>query len=267
MEDALDDVRFLASSENRIRVLKALAGDAVTRRQLQDESGVPRSSVARVLDETEARDWVASSGSRYWITERGEGMLSTIERTVESTQGIRHLGSALEWLPDPVTSLDYRHLRTARVTTPTEANPTASLDRGLELIRSADVYRGLTRNSLPSYMETVAGLVERGALDFEAVLQSDFVDVLREDRERARFWRPVADRTWLYEGRVPVNMHIVDERVAIWLCDEDRDDGGVEMKGLLETDAARVVSWAESYYEEHRRDAAPMRTEALTASG
>jgi predicted transcriptional regulator len=267
MDDALDDVRFLASSENRVRVLRALAGGSGTRRRLQEDTDVPRSSVARVLDEGEARDWVGSSGSQYWITGRGEAMLSTIERAVASTQGVRHLGRALEWLPDPVETLDVRQFRTARVTTPTEDNPTAALDRGLELIRGASVYRGLTRNSLPSYMRAIGDLVERGSLDFEAVLEADFVDVLRADGDRARRWRPVADRTWLYEGRVPINMHIVDERVAIWLCDESEHGDEVRIRGLLESDAPDVLSWAESLYEDHRAEATPMEADTLPATG
>lgn len=263
MDDALQDIRFLANSENRIRVLRALTHGSATRRQLQEETGVPRSSSARVLEEAESRGWVDSNGSRYWITQRGELMVSKILRTVESTQGIQHLEEALEWLPEPVQTLDFRHFRDARVTTPTEDNPTASFDRGLELIRVADVYRGLTRNSLPQYMQVVTDRVERGSLEFEGVIEAEFIETLRNDRERASGWRPIVNHVWTFDGHVPINMHILDETAAIWLCDENHEGDDVLVKGLLETENTAVVSWAESLYAEYLEEAIPLDPSSL----
>jgi predicted transcriptional regulator len=263
MEDALDDIQFLANSENRIRVLRSLADGTTSRRELQDETGVPRSSVARVLERAETRGWVDSTGSRYSLTRTGEVMIAEIRRTIAATRGIRHLGPAVEWLPDPVETLDFRHLRDARITTPTEANPTAAFDRGLELIRDASVYRGLTQNSLPEYMKVVTDLVGRGELDFEGVVEAAFLDVLREDPDRAEVWTPIVDRMWVYDGEVPINMHILDETVAIWLCAPDRDGADVLVKGLLETDDASVFAWAESIYAEYVDGAVPLTTQAF----
>lgn len=264
MNSALQDIQFLANSENRIRVLRALTHRSATRRQLQAETGVPRSSAARVLEEAEIRGWVDSNGSQYWITQRGEVMVSEILRTIESTQGIQHLDEALAWLPEPVQALDFRHFRDACITTPTEDNPTASLDRGLELIRTADVYRGLTQNSLPQYMQVVADHVERGSLEFEGVIEAGFIEVLQNDQERADVWRSIADHMWVFDGNIPINMHILDETAAIWLCDENHEGDDVLIKGLLETENTAVVSWAESLYAEYLAEAIPLDPDPLT---
>ena len=264
MQSALEDIQFLANSENRIRILSTLDDEATTRRRLQEETGVPRSSTARVLEKAENRGWVDSNGSRYWITRRGEAMVAEIHRTIESTRGVQHLGDAIRWLPDPVRTLEFRHFRDARVTTATEDNPTAAFDRGLDLIEAADRYRGLTQNSLPQYMEAITDLVERGCLDFEGVVQADFVDVLRGDPERAEVWQPIADRMWVYDGHVPINMHVLDGTVAIWLCAENREGDDVLVKGLLETDDPAVVSWAESFYAEYLAGATRLDPGALS---
>jgi predicted transcriptional regulator len=258
MESALEEIGFLANSASRVRVLDALDGDPASRRELQEETGVPRSTAARVLDDAEDRGWVDSEGSRYRLTSAGEARVSAFRDYVATTEGMRHLGEAIEWLPEPAHSLDYRHLRDARLTTPTQANPTAHFDRGMELLRTAEAYRGLTQNSLPEYMRALRERVVRGELDFQGVIERGFVDVLRADPDRAALWHDTADRMWLYDGHVPLNMHVVDETALIWLCDEDSDGEDVIVKGLLESDNPAVVSWAESLYEEYRSESEPM---------
>ena len=258
MESALDDIQFLANSENRVHVLAALADGASTRRDIQDIADVPRSTTARVLDGAESREWVASEGSRYRITPLGEAMLAEFRRHRETTVAIHHLGAAIDWLPEPAWELDFRDLRSARVTTPTETNPTAHFDRGMEQLRDADGYRGLTQNSLPEYMRVLHGRIETGELDFESVLEAGFVDAVRADPDRAARWRDLADRTWLYDGQVPVNLHLVDGTVLLWLCGEGEAGDDVVAKGLLESTDPSVVSWAESLYGEYRAVAEPL---------
>lgn len=263
MEGDLEDIRFLANSENRVRVLDSLANGSASRRELQDETGVARSTAARVLDEAETRGWVDSNGSRYRTTPEGEAMVSAFRTHMETVNGIRHLGKAVGWLPEPVHTLDFRYFRDADITTPSEDNPTAAFDRGMELVRSADEYRGLTQNSLPEYMKTICNRVDQDELDFQGVIEADFTEVLRGDSDRAARWSKIAQRVWLYDGRVPINMHIIDGTTLIWLCDENQAGDDVIVKGLLESDHPAVVSWAESLYEEYRAEANPLSPSIL----
>lgn len=145
---ALDEIQFLANSANRVQVLYRLNTGPASRRELQEETEVSRSTTARVLNEAETWGWVTSAGSEYQITSVGEVMVSEFCTYVEAVEGIKRLGKALDWLPEPVYELDFRCFRHANITTPTEDNPTAMFDRGLEYIRTADKYRGLTQNSL-----------------------------------------------------------------------------------------------------------------------
>jgi predicted transcriptional regulator len=263
MDDALSEIRFLASSANRIRVLEALADGATTRREVETRTGVARSTVARALNEATDHGWVDSEGSRYWTTPRGEARLSAFRSYLETTTGMQHLGAAIEWLPDPVREVDYRHFRDAELTYPTEDNPAAPFDRGLTLLETADEYRSLTQNSFPRYMELVRDRVDREGLDFEGIVASAFVETLRTDPERATVWRDIAPDAWVYDGDVPVNMQLVDDTVVFWLCGTDHDGEDVVVKGLLESDSPVVVSWATSFYEEFRAEADPLPTAAL----
>ena len=263
MERALEDIQFLANSANRVRVLDTLATEPETRRELQDSTGIPRSTTARVLDEAEDRGWVASEGSHYEITPMGEAMVSAFSVYIETTKGIQHLGKAIDWLPDPVHTLDFRYFRDAVITTPTEDNPTAAFDRAMELIRSANEYRGLTQNSLPEYMKTICDRVVSGQLDFQGVVEANFINALRNDPDRAARWHDIAHGMWLYDGRVPINMHIVDGTALIWLCAENESGEDAVIKGVLESEHPAVVSWAESLYEEYRAEAEPLDPEVL----
>ena len=263
MEGALEDIQFLANSENRILVLSALTQEPASRRQLQQDTGVPRSSVARVLNEAETRKWVGSEGSKYWITPRGKAMITEIRRSIAATEGVKHLGTAINWLPEPVYDLDFSYFNDARITLPTQANPTAAFDRGLDRISDANTYRGLTQNSLPQYMQVIRDQVESGSLEFEGVIEKRFIEIIRNDPERAETWSAVADQMWVFEGHVPMNMHLVDDTAMIWLCEEDEEGNDVVPKGLLETENPHVVSWAESFYEEYLDAARPLSFERL----
>lgn len=258
MEGALEDIKFLANSDSRVRVLETLKAGPATRKELQEETGVPRSTAARVLDEAEDRGWVESEGSRYQITSMGEVMISEFATYVETTKGVKHLGPAIDWLPEPAHALEFRYLREATITMPTEANPTAAFDRGMELIRTADEYRGLTQNSLPEYMEEICDRVVRGELDFQGVIEASFIETLQTDPDRAARWHDIAQGMWLYSGRVPINMHILDGTVLIWLCDENHEGKDVLAKGVLESEHPAVVSWAESLYEKYLTEAEPL---------
>jgi predicted transcriptional regulator len=266
MEDALAELRFLASSANRVRVLEALSDGVTTRREVEERTGVARSTVARALDEAAERDWVDSEGSRYWTTPEGEARLSAFRAYLETTAGMQHLGPALRWLPDPVRALDYCHLRDAELTYPTDDNPAAPFDRGLAILDAADEYRSLTQNSFPRYMTVVRDRVVAGRLDYEGVVASTFVETLRADPDRARVWHDLADRVRVYDGDVPANVQLADDTAVIWLCGPDHDGHDVVVKGLLESDDPAVVSWAESYYREFRIEADPLEPTELPAT-
>ena len=263
MDDAISELRFLAASANRVRVLEALADGATTRREVEEETGVARSTAARAIDEAKSRDWVDSEGSEYWTTPQGEARLSALRAYLETTEGMQHLGEAIRWLPDPVRSLDFRHFRDAELTYPTPDNPAEPFERGLAVLDAADEYRSLTQNSFRRYMSVVRERVVSGDLDFEGVVASAFVETLRADTDRASVWHDLANRVLVYDGEVPVNLQIVDGTVVLWLCGVDHDGDDVVVRGLLESDNPAVVSWARECYEAFRTEAAPLESTEL----
>jgi predicted transcriptional regulator len=255
VEASLEAVRFFADSANSVRVFEALDEGVTTSSALAERTGASRSTVARILGEGESRGWIESEGSRYGLTYTGECMIDEFRTHLRTVAGVQRLGDALNSLPEPARELDVRHLRDADLTVPTADRPDAHLSRALELYRTADTYRGLTRVAPDVVVRTLADLVEEG-LDLAGVVPADVVAGLRDDPERAAPWHVIADGVRVYDGAVPLNVHILDGTVALWL--DGADPTTHEGRGLLESENQAVVSWAESLYRRYRDEADPL---------
>lgn len=253
MDPSLEAVQFLANSANRVQVLTALTDGEATRRELQEEVGGARSTVARILDEAQEREWVDSEGTRYWLTPLGEAMVTDFRSYLATVEGHHHLGGLVNHLPPPLFSLDSRHYRDADIVKRTPDNPAAPFTRALKIFRRSTEYRGLNSSALPDHVKVLRERVERGRLDFEQVLEKAFVETIRADPERSAEWKSLADRVWLYDGVVPINVHIVDGVVVVWLG-ETRN----EVEGLFVSENSTVLSWAESLYEEYLSESEPL---------
>lgn len=255
MDSPLDGIAFLARSENRVRVLRTIAKEPQTRQRLREDLSISRTTLGRVLNEFEGRDWIRPTGEGYTTTPAADAILAKFVPLLETMEGIYNLGEAIEWLPPPARSLDFRHFRDAKITTATPDNPAASFDRGLKLIREADAYRGLTSTAIPSYVRVLREGLVQGGLDFEGVIEASFLETLHDEPERADPWYDFAkaDTTWVYDGPVPINMHVLDDVALIWLGEHDEND--MEVYGLLESDNPSVLAWAESIYQDYRTEA------------
>lgn len=258
MVSALEDISFLARSENRVRVLQAIAERTRARHELRENLAIARTTFGRVLNELESRGLIQATDGEYSTTPAADAILSKFNPLLETVEGIQALGEAIAWLPPPAHAIDFRHLRDATVTTSSVENPAEPFDRGLQLIRDADTYLGLTSTAIPSYVDALLEGHARGRLDFDGVIEASFLDTLRGDPERAAQWLRIADAglTWVYDGRIPINLHIVDETVLIWLG--ERREDGLDIKGLLESTNPAVLSWAEALYADYRSAAEPL---------
>lgn len=253
MEPSLEAVQFLANSANRVQVLTALIDGEATRRDLEEEVEGSRSTVARILDEAQEREWVDSEGTRYWLTPLGELMVTDFRSYLATVEGYQQLGELVNHLPPPLFSLDSRHYRDADIVKRTADNPGAPFTRALKIFRQATEYRGLNSTALPDHVKVLRERAEQGRLDFEQVLEKAFVETIRANPERSAEWKVLSDRVWLYDGIVPINVHIVDGVVVIWLG-ENRN----EVEGLFVSENSSVVSWAESLYEEYLSESKPL---------
>lgn len=212
-----------------------------------------RSTVARILHEAENRGWVRSRGSQYWLTPRGKATVREIKDCLENIEVLEDIGDMIELFPRPLMSLELRYFKDAEIIETTGENPTAPFTRSLALFREATKYRGLTNTSLPEHARVLRDRVDGGRLDFQHVIEKQFVEQLRTLPERKAVWDSVADLVVVYEGTIPINCHIVDNTVLVWLGGDEGED-----LALLVSDNSAVLSWAHSLFSRYKADAQPL---------
>lgn len=255
MDEALAALQFFTNSKNRVLVFEALSAGVTASSALAEHSGASRSTVARTLDAGESRGWIESEGSHYELTTAGRIMFGEVRRCLETIEGIQTVGEAINLLPEPARTLDYRAFRDAAIISGTPANPTEPFDHVAERIRSADRVRTLAWTGVPRLTKLIDEQALAGQLDCEAVMQADFFQTLEGRPDAASHWRAPAERgeVWAYEGTVPLSLHVVDETVVIWLGDPREAE--VVVQGAFVCSDPAVRSWATSLYEEYRTDA------------
>ncbi|ELZ24383.1 transcriptional regulator [Haloterrigena salina JCM 13891] len=265
IESTLDAVQFFANSANSVRVFEGLADGATTSRDLAERTEASRSTVARILDNGESRGWISSEGSQYELTKEGEIMIAEFRAYLQTVEGIQHLGDAIRWLPEPVHSLDYRYFRTAEIITPKTPTPSKPYDHVAAKIRTTDEVRSLVEVTLPRYVTLICEQVNEQQLDAELVIEADWIETLPAESEQVPLLRARAERDsiWTYDGEIPLNLHLFDDSVAIWLG-EDRDGERV-VRGLLVAEAPAVLSWAEDLYEDYRTEGELLDPDTVSA--
>lgn len=256
MDEALGDVAFLARSENRVAVLRALRDRSRTRRELEAETGVSRSTLGRALGDLEERRWIERDGQTYATTTAGDLVLERFVPLLETMGGLRTLDDAVDLLPIEGMSLDIRHLADAQVVTPTELNPTAPYDYHVETLQRADRVGAAIRTGPPACVAALHERVTSGHVDASVVLDGAYLDSLSVDEEMMRQWLEMAAGSATirsHEGPIPYALFVIDDAVQLWPC----DDTGVTW-GLVECEDSRVRTWARATIDGYRNEARPL---------
>ncbi|MFC7225836.1 hypothetical protein N0B31_00340 [Salinirubellus salinus] len=249
----LDDVEFLASSANRVRVLETLAERSATRPELHDVTGISRPTLGRVLTDAEARGWVDRAGREYRLTPLGRLLFDAFGDLLETVETTQRLRAVAPHLPLAALPFDLSHLRDATVTVPHSPDPSAHLRRVGDLVQTAERVRFLGANVYPETVARQRDLVSRGQT-YEITLAAAAVDVTRTHPETAATVRELLDsdavRLYRYEGSVPFSLVTVDDTALVLPYDEEDTPCA-----LLETSDPVVHEWVDRTLDEYREAA------------
>lgn len=257
MDDALEEIEFLALSANRVEVLRLLAANRHTRGDLGAETGASQATLGRILSDFEERSWIREADGEYVATATGRLVSAGFTDLLEIMGIERKLRDVVRYLPTGSTGFDLRHLADATLTTPSQTRPNAPVQRLLDLLRGADTVRAFSY----AFNEQSLGVVERRAAEgrqtFEAVLSASAVDALADDAalgerfERLLEAEGVAVR--VREERIPLAVTVADGTVHVLLRDED----GV-LRASIDTDDDAVRAWADDRFDSYWRSASPL---------
>ena len=251
--ESVEDIAFLANSVNRIAVLDALASDAHSRHVLAERLDVSRVTIARILDDLEARRWISQHGQIAEITPLGEWVAAEFGALCETMAAERRLRTIVEWFPDEEFDVPVRRLANAEITLASSANANAPIDRLVRQFDETDHVDsfsfGITGQFLTAWWRFV---VERGHT-CEWVFTTAVLDVLTEYETMRRQSREMLETGratfYHYDGDIPYVVITTDRLVNVRLA-----DGSGAPSALIQSDDEDVRRWAESTFEGYRKE-------------
>ncbi len=257
MRPSFDLVSFVTRAQNRVDALLTLAPGPRTRPELEDETGIPRATLSRILADFRDRDLVARDGHRYRVTPLGALVASELESLFESVETTRALQTLAEWLPLEALDVDFERLAAAEVTLPTPIDPMAPVKRAASVVEEADHVRTFCYSVVHApILAALRGVTGRGQR-LEGVIAAGVLDVVAADpdlAERAReLFESGSVELYLYDGGIEPQLIVADRTTMFLVTDEE---GAIQ--GLVETDGGTILPWAEELFESLREEAEPV---------
>jgi len=253
----LEELEFLARSPNRVAVLGALTDGPVGRYDLEDETGVTRATLGRILDDFEARGWVVETDRRYEATQLGAYVSREFGAVLERFEPVPALEAVAQWFPPDGFGFDLGHLAGADVIRSSRENvlaPTAHISRR---IREAEHVRLITYSVLPGVLDVCWRGTVDGQLELEGVLEVAAVNGVGTDphlrEQAAEMFETGRSTVYVYDGDIPSTVFVIDDLVLLCLS-----GGEGAPLAVIETTDAAVRSWAEAMMDELQRECVPL---------
>lgn len=183
---AIDDIAFLANAKAHLTVLQALRTAPRTRQGLAAATGLSPARVNRVLEELEARDWIAAIDDTYRLTPFGTKGVDRFGAMLEMLAVERQLRPVLPWFPAEEVTFDIKCLRDAEVVRPTESEPERPLHRTAALLGAGDRLHVVADHVSPALLDGIWRAVVQSGADLEAVITTGVVDTIRATRTGSR---------------------------------------------------------------------------------
>ena len=253
---SVDEIEFLVRSDHRVGVLTALAEGPRDRAELCEATAASSPTMGRVLGDFEERRWVARDGKTYELTTLGTYVADELVDLCASMATERRLREVWVWLPREMEAFDVDLFEDAVVSYPGPGYPSQPLERIADLVGGTESLRGfgatvVKSNTLEATCNRILAGMDNEYVFAPAVLEA----VLSWDPEL--FGEAMARencRTFVHESLPDgerCGLLLLDDRVAI--CCHDGPTGA--LRAVVDTDARPALAWAESVYEDVRREA------------
>lgn len=256
----LEDIAYLARSDNRVTTLDRLAEGSATRRELHDETGISQPTLGRVLDGFVERGWVTchrTNGKEYGITPLGELVAASFEDLYDAVGTMQRLRPIADGLPLDRMDFDLRRLADAEVTLPTGADAMAHFRREDELVADADRVRFLCASAYAPSIETYRDRFVGGDQHLEAIITGEALDAAFANPDTAPLIREMAAADTVtvhrYEGPVSVMLGRIDDVASILPLDDD----GVP-RAFVESRDPVVRDWVDRELAAFEAEATPL---------
>lgn len=259
MDEALDDIGFLASSNHRIEVLTTLRDRRCTRDDLRAVTGASSPTVGRLLAEFEARHWIEKDGRTYRLTGPGEFVVDRFEEFRDAMTVEHRLRDIAPWLPYELDGFSVELFTDAVVSYPGPGYPYEPVERLTTLADNTRSYRGvgmtmLKSGALESYFEGVFD-----GFEYEAVYPPEVLEtMLAWDRSTVTAALSMDNYAVFLHDDLPnsewCGLCIFDECLTV--CCYEPETG--MLRSLIDTADPQAYAWGEALFERYRAEARPL---------
>lgn len=243
-DSALGDIEYLSRSEHRVTILDALCEAPRSRDELRELSEASSSTVGRVLEALEQRQWVSHTGGRYEATQLGSHVNEGFQTLISGMTVERQLRSLWPSLPRKLCEdLPLNIIESGRVTVADTDAPYRPVNRFVELLDRSNSLRfvgfdlGLVEPCFSALRGQIVGGLQAEVIDPPEVV-SYLIDTYPDDCE-AIFESGNID-LYVCDALPEYGIGIFDDCVMI--CVYDPDAGTI--RGLVESDHEEVRYWA-----------------------
>jgi predicted transcriptional regulator len=244
---------------DRREFVQALRDGPKDKRTLVSETDLSRSTVNRAIRDLEGKGLVERTNGEYRPTAYGKLLADEFTSLLDTAAFAWNVRDVLEQVPTDELGFDLARLADATITTPTPANPSAPLERVVEIKRGASTLRSLASGRSPGALDAHERGLETGDAEFESVLSAQLLSWLADDPDRRQ---QVADLlayddldVYVYDDDITVPLGITEDVVFFGVVSPE----GAPVALVESTDRA-VRDWAVETFEA-TRDAAERVTE------
>lgn len=254
-------IRFLTSSENRIRLLCALEDEPTRPSTLVEGLSMSRSSIQRNLRAFVERGWVSRTDEGYRCSFGGRLVLHRYRDLAATVRLVEEYGRFLDALADAGLLLTSDDLETVTITVATRNDPHAPLRRYADRVSEIDsaTFRGISPVVSPVFNDAHRALIAT-ATDAELVIDEDALSTSRSGYPEALAAAVEADALELY-------VHPDSLSFGLSLLDEDAFVGVYDASGqfiaCFESGSIPFRERVRRLYERYREVARTVDAEEL----
>lgn len=262
MNSPLDDIQFLADSQNRVTAMAELASGPRSRAELQDATAASSATISRFLRAFENRKWVIRDGRRYRLTKLGVYVADAFGEFYGHMTTASDLQSLFPALPFEQLGLDIGAFTEAKVTASTTSNPLAAIIRLREIELGALESRGLASLFPVPSIEARHTAVVDGSQRLEAVVSPDAIEAALASEFEQKFVELVSIEQcdiYVYTGTIELLGAINDETACLVIIHGGR-------LALVETSNSAVVGALSDAFEVYKNQSTPLTTDTLRRS-
>lgn len=258
IDSALEDIKFIARSANRIRALNALSTGPIERRDLEEATGISRPTLTRVLDDFEKRGWVTRDQRRYTATKLGTVTVREFIDLINRFETLQMLDEVIRWFPEEGFGFDLGRLAGAEVVRPSKNDALAPTTRIAKRLDVADQAQILSYAVIPAAMEACWRATIHGSHRVDVVFDSEALATVAADSammdRSLEMLETGRTQVFHHDGEVPYVLFIIDDEI-VELC-LGSEDGAP--RAVIETTDETVRGWAKSAFDSYRHEASPI---------